>query len=159
MPYMRNEGRRQRGWHSICKGEYTRWFHLKCAKLSKEEYQPAPSCVPISQTKKDARETTSAHHTTPTTDAALIQRLLQMETTLNGLSSEIQKIKEEMMDHDARHKNSEKLLHEKIKEQAEQIQQLETKLREQETQLQPPEVNHDQEKGVEKMKSCYHWNC
>jgi len=32
------------------------------------------------------------------------------------------------MDQDARHKNSEKLLHEKIKEQAEQIQQLETKL-------------------------------
>jgi len=63
------------------------------------------------------------------------------------------------MDQDTRHKNSEKLLHEKIKEQAEQIQQLETKLREQETQLQPPEVNHDQEKGVEKMKSCYHWNC
>jgi len=34
-----------------------------------------------SQTKKDARETTAAHHTTSTTDAALIQKLLQMETT------------------------------------------------------------------------------
>jgi len=99
MPYMRNEGRRWQGWHSICKGVYARWFHSKCAKLSKEEYQPALSCVPISQ----------------------------VETTLNRLSSEIQKIKE-MMDQDTRHKNSEKLLHEKIKEQAEQIQQLETKL-------------------------------
>jgi len=75
-----------------------------------------------------------------------------METTLNGLSSEIQKIKEEMMDQDTRHKNSEKLLHEKIKEQAEQIQQLETKLREQETQL-PPEVNHDQENMVNKHRT------
>ena len=54
------------------------------------------------------------------------------------------------MDQDTRHESSEKLLHEKIKEQAEQIQQLETKLREQETQLQPPEVNHDQENVVNK---------
>ena len=23
----------------LCKGECTRWFHLKCAKLSKDEYQ------------------------------------------------------------------------------------------------------------------------
>ena len=42
------------------------------------------------------------------TDDALVQRLLQMETTVKGLSSEIQKMKEEMMDQDARHKNSEK---------------------------------------------------
>ena len=50
------------------------------------------------------------------------------------------------MDQDTRHKNSDKLLHQKIKEQAEQIQQLETKLREQ----LPPEVNHDQENVVNK---------
>jgi len=39
-------------------------------------------------------------------------------------------MKEEMMDKDTRHKYWERLLHEKIKEQAEQIQHLETKLRE-----------------------------
>jgi len=46
-------------------------------------------------------------HYTQTTDAALIQRLLQIETTLNGLSSEIQKMKEEMMDQGTRYKYSE----------------------------------------------------
>jgi len=55
-----------------------------------------------------------------------------------------------MMDQDTRHKYWERLLLLKIKEQAEQIQHLETKLREQETQLQPPEVNHDQENMVNK---------
>jgi len=48
------------------------------------------------------------------TDDALVQRLLQMETTVKGLSSEIQRMKE-MIDQDTRHKNSEKLLHLKIR--------------------------------------------
>jgi len=50
----------------------------------------------------------------PMTDDALVQRLLQMETTVKGLSSEIQRMKE-MIDQDTRHKNSEKLLHLKIR--------------------------------------------
>jgi len=49
------------------------------------------------------------------TDDALVQRLLQMETTVKGLSSEIQRMKEEMIDKDTRHKDSEKLLHLKIR--------------------------------------------
>jgi len=88
---------------------------------------PASSFLRAHFTDKEgcSRSDRSPSHYTQTTDAALIQRLLQMETTLNGLPSEIQRIKE-----DTRHKILEKLLHEKIKEQAEQIQQLETKLRE-----------------------------
>lgn len=112
---------------------------------------PASSFLRAHFTDKEGRSRNdrSPSHYIPTTDTALIQKLLQEETTLNGLSSEIQKIKEEILDQDTRHKNSDKLLYQKIKEQAEQIQQLETKLREQETQL-PPEVNHDQENVVNK---------
>jgi len=114
---------------------------------------PASSFLRAHFTDKEGRSRNdrSPSHYIPMTDAALTQKLLQKETTLNGLSSEIQKIKEEMMDQDTRDKNSDKLLHEKIKEQAEQIyfSNLKLKLREQETQL-PPEVNHDQENVVNK---------
>jgi len=78
---------------------------------------PASSFLRAHFTDKEGRSRNdrSPSHYTQTTDAALIQRILQMETTLNGLSSEIQKIKEEMMDQDTGHKNSEKLLHESKK--------------------------------------------
>ena len=74
---------------------------------------PASSFLRAHFTDKEGRSRNdrSPSHYIPTTDAALIQKLLQEETTLNGLSSEIQKIKEEIMDQDTRHKNSDKLLH------------------------------------------------
>jgi len=87
----------------------------------------------------------------PMTDDVLVQRLLQMETTVKGLSSEIQRMKEEIMDQDTGHKNLEKLLHLKIKSRQNKFSILKLNCEsKQHMQLQPPEIDHDQENMVNK---------